>query len=59
MKILKVAWHVRHNDEIWTDETGVGVRIGQYIATCENPEYPEDSRLAHYIVNLHNKEIEE
>lgn len=59
MKILKVKWEVRHEDEIWTDEEAPQVRIGEYVATCENPDYPENSSLAQYIVNLHNKEIQE
>ena len=39
--LLEKEWHVRHDDEIWTDDD-------EYIATAAN------SRLAEIIVGLHN-----
>lgn len=44
-------WELRHEDEIWTAS-------GQYVGTCENPDYPSNSSLVMYIVDMHNAQID-
>lgn len=51
-KIL--LWELRHEDEVWTSDG----EIGQYIGTFENPDYPENSSLAQYVVNMHNTQLD-
>ena len=42
--IIKKEWHIRHDDEIWTDDN-------EYVATAGN------EMLAEVIVNLHNGQL--
>lgn len=45
-------WELRHEDEIWTKDD-------QYVGICENPDYPSNSGLTQYIVNMHNTLIDQ
>lgn len=44
-------WELRHEDEIWTVSD-------RYIGTCANPDYPSNSSLVMYIVNMHNSMLD-
>nr|CAI3971230.1 hypothetical protein ORM20_00181 [Ochrobactrum phage ORM_20] len=44
-EVANKEWHVRHDDEIWTDDD-------EYIATADNTD------LAELIVNLHNDQLD-
>lgn len=48
-----VPWHLIHEDEIWTDEP-----VSQYVGTIENKDYPSNSSLGQYIVDMHNAQID-
>lgn len=53
MKNVKESlWELRHEDEIWTKEGG-------YVGIFDNPEYPRNSSIAAYIVELHNAQIDQ
>lgn len=45
-----VPWQLRHEDEIWTEDD-------RYICSCTNPDYPENSSIATYLVEIHNAQI--
>lgn len=45
-----VPWQLRHEDEIWTEDD-------RYICSCANPDYPENSSITTYLVELHNAQI--
>ena len=49
----ELPWHLIHEDEIWTDEP-----VSQYVGTIENSDYPSDSSLGQYIVDMHNVQID-
>lgn len=49
----EVPWHLIHEDEIWTDES-----VSQYVGTIENLDYPSNSSLGQYIVDMHNAQID-
>lgn len=48
-----LPWHLIHEDEIWTIESE-----SQYVGTIENSDYPSDSSLGQYIVDMHNAQID-
>lgn len=47
----EVLWQLRHEDEVWTEED-------EFICNCQNPDYPGDSSIARYIVEMHNAQID-
>lgn len=55
MKLL--PWQLMHNDEIWTLNPDPCGEI-TFIGSVENPEYPSDSVLGQYIVDMHNAQID-
>lgn len=55
MKLL--PWQLMRNDEIWTLNPDPRGEI-TFIGSVENPEYPLDSALAQYIVDMHNAQID-
>lgn len=48
-----LPWHLIHEDEIWTIEPE-----SQYVGTIENSDYPADSSLGQYIVDMHNAQLD-
>ena len=48
-----LPWHLIHEDEIWTIEP-----VSQYVGTIKNSDYPSNSSLGQYIVDMHNAQID-
>jgi hypothetical protein len=51
--LKEVSWDLIHEDEIWTDEPEP-----RFVASTANLDYPSNSSLGQYIVDLHNAQIE-